>query len=223
MSQEVESEQLKVEAKHLGIFETPFAYCMLKNGEALMTDLENSIRNRMAADDGLQRSNIGGWHSDTNMIKWGGESARDLAETAVKIAKRMSHFQDSSPDNYEWVVGMWANVTSAGGLNHLHSHPGNHWAAVLYIDMGDDPDDPQEQKGGNFYMEDPRFPMIAMKETSFRMISPDGTPQRYEWELKLERGNIVVFPAWLRHGVRVYKGKRERISIAMNIDAQRKR
>ena len=49
-----------------------------------------------------------------------------------------------------------------------------------------------------------------------------GKPQQYEEELKLERGNIVVFPAWLRHGVRPYTGKRERISIAMIIDARRK-
>lgn len=54
------------------------------------------------------------------------------------------------------------------------------------------------------------------------MIGVDGKPQQYEVEFKLERGKIVVFPAWLRHGVRPYSGKRERISIAMNIDARRK-
>ena len=55
------------------------------------------------------------------------------------------------------------------------------------------------------------------------MIGIDSQPQQYEVEFKLGRGNLVVFPAWLRHGVRPYTGKRERISIAMNIDAQRKR
>ncbi len=117
---------------------------------------------------------------------------------------------------------MWANVTSTGGLNHVHAHPGNLWAAVLYLDMGDETDS-QEDVGGAFYIEDPRFPMAAMHNTSVRMIGIDSQPQQYEVDLKLARGNLVVFPAWLRHGVRPYTGKAGRVSIAMNIDAQRKR
>ena len=212
-------EKLRASVQHIGLFETPVAYCKLDDGEALMNSLESSIRNKKKEDAGLNRSNIGGWHSDTDMLAWAGPGAETLAETAVRIARRMSHFQDSSVDNYDWVVRMWANVTPPGGLNHLHSHPGNFWAAVLYIDMGDGDG---EQHGGEFYMEDPRFPMAAMKDTAFRMIGPDGEPQRYELEFRLQRGNLIVFPAWVRHGVRRYTGSRERISIAMNIDALRR-
>jgi len=50
----------------------------------------------------------------------------------------------------------------------------------------------------------------------------NGQPQPYESDIQLQRGNLVVFPAWLRHGVRPFKGKQERISIAMNIDARLK-
>jgi uncharacterized protein (TIGR02466 family) len=106
-------------------------------------------------------------------------------------------------------------------LNQPHAHPDNLWAAVRYLDMGDEVES-DEDVGGAFYVEDPRFPMAAMHNTAVRIIGVDGKPQQYEEELKLERGNIVVFPAWLRHGVRPYTGKRERISIAMNIDARRK-
>ena len=122
----------------------------------------------------------------------------------------------------EWLVRMWANVTPAGGLNHLHSHPGNLWAAVLYIDMGYENEQESSNAGGRFYLEDPRFPMAAMRDTAFRMRGADGEPQQYQTEIELQRGNLIVFPAWLRHGVRPYTGKRERISVAMNIDAVRK-
>ena len=117
---------------------------------------------------------------------------------------------------------MWANVTPAGGLNHLHSHPGNLWAAVLYIDMGYETEQESSNAGGSFYLEDPRFPMAAMRDTAFRMRGADGEPQQYQTEIELQRGNLIVFPAWLRHGVRPCTGKRERISVAMNIDAVRK-
>ena len=211
---------VKVEAQHLGLFETPVAYSKLSEAEALINDLEKAIRQRKANSEGLSRSNIGSWHSDTDMLEWGGAAAGKLAQTAISIAKRMSHFQEGSADDFNWYVRMWANVTPAGGLNHVHAHPGNLWAAVLYLDLGGAEED--DSLGGSLYLEDPRFPLAAMKETSLRMLGSNGQPQQYEVDMRLQRGTLIVFPAWLRHGVRVYKGERERISIALNIDARRK-
>ena len=209
---------LKVEAQPLGFFETPIAYAQLKESEKLIYDLERSIHKNKASNAGLSRSNVGSWHSDTNMMQWGGEAANKLANTAISIAKRMSHFQDSSPDAFEWKVSMWANVTSPNGLNHIHAHPGNLWAAVFYINMGRDPSS-KEDVGGSLYVEDPRFPMAAMHNTGFRMKDVKGKQQAYQVDLNLQEGNLVVFPAWMRHGVRTYRGAGERISVALNIDA----
>lgn len=211
---------IKVEAQQMGLFETPVIYSQLKNSEPLMAELEQMIRARQAKNDGVKRSNIGSWHSDSDMLDWGGPAASQLATTATNICKRMSHFLGGSADDLDWYVRMWANVTPHGGLNHVHAHPGNLWAAVLYLDMGAGSEG--EDVGGNFYLEDPRFPMCAMRETSLRMTGMNGQPQQYEVDFRLARGNLIVFPAWLRHGVRPYTGSRERISIAMNIDARRK-
>ena len=52
------------------------------------------------------------------------------------------------------------------------------------------------------------------------MRGVDGQPQQYQTEIELQRGNLILFPAWLRHEVRPHTGKGERITIAMNIDAQ---
>ena len=225
MSERILIDKLRPQAakvQPLGLFETPLAYGNLTDGDALISELERLIRQRKDQSPGLARSNIGGWHSDTDMLEWGGQPAQKLAQTAINIAKRMSHFQDSSVADREWLVRMWANVTPAGGLNHLHSHPGNLWAAVLYIDMGYETEQESSNAGGSFYLEDPRFPMAAMRDTAFRMRGADGEPQQYQTEIELQRGNLIVFPAWLRHGVRPYAGKKERISVAMNIDAVRK-
>ena len=222
MTNQTQKTPLRVVAQQVGFFETPMAYCQLKDSDSLIEELKMSIRKNQKQTGGLKRSNFGGWHSDTDMLKWGGDAASRLAESAINVAKRMTHFQEADSDSYEWQVRMWANVTSAGGLNHIHAHPGNLWAAVFYLDRGDETDS-HEDVGGALYIEDPRFPMAAMHNTSVRMIGIDSQPQQYEVDLKLERGNLVVFPAWLRHGVRPYTAKRERISIAMNIDAQRKR
>jgi uncharacterized protein (TIGR02466 family) len=140
----------------------------------------------------------------------------------VNIAKRMSHFKESSAEERDWQVRMWANVTPEGGFNHLHSHPGNLWAVLLDIDMGNEPGESEQKVGGHLYLEDPPFPMAAMRDTSFRMMGVNGQPQQYESEIQLQRGNLIVFLAWLRHGVRPFRGKRERISVAMNVDARLK-
>ena len=212
------SYDFRVQAQPVGFFETPVAFGQLTGGEPLLTDLEAVIRQRKTGDEGVRRSNVGSWHSDTRMLEWGGPAATQLANTAVNMAKRMSHFKESSPDRFNWLVQMWANVTPQGGMNDVHVHPGNLWAAVLYIDMGDGGDG-QHDVGGHFFFEDPRFPMIAMRNTGMRMLGIDGQPQELQPELKLQRGSLLVFPAWLRHGVRTYTGNRERITVAINIDA----
>jgi uncharacterized protein (TIGR02466 family) len=207
----------RVKAAPQPFFETPVAHARLEGADALIDDLRAAIERRRAAHEGLNRSNHLGWHSDTGMLAWGGEAARRLSETAVQVAKRMSAFKEGSVEDYDWRVSIWANVSPAGALNQLHVHAGNLWAAVFYVDMGADPG---ESAGGELYLEDPRFPMAAMHHTAFRFVGVEGRVQDYQPNLNLARGDMVVFPAWLRHGVRPFRGGRDRISIAMNIDAK---
>lgn len=61
--------------------------------------------------------------------------------------------------------------------------------------------------GGALYFEDSRFPMCAMRHTAFRLMGDDGQPQAYQPELRPRAGDLIVFPAWLRHGVRPYTGE----------------
>lgn len=204
---------IKVEAQRSALFETPIVLAKVKNADGLMDELLSAIKAKQAESDGMRRSNVGGWHSDTEMLKWGGDAAQTLADKTIAIAKRMSTFAKATHDDFDWWCQMWANVSTRGAWNHMHIHPGNLWSAVFYLDMGGD------NSGGQFYFEDPRFPISAMHNTRFRFAGPDGAPQPWQPELKLARGDLIMFPAWLRHGVRPYDGDGERISIALNVDA----
>ena len=112
---------------------------------------------------------------------------------------------------------MWANVSGAGASNHLHMHPGNLWSGALYVDMGGAEANPE--LGGAFYFEDPRYPLVNMHNTRFRFANADGTPMQVMPEVRPAAGDILMFPAWLRHGVKPYHGDGVRISVAFNIDA----
>jgi uncharacterized protein (TIGR02466 family) len=214
------TDRLNLKAQMMPLFETPVAIAKVEAPEGVIDALRDVILRRRAEDPGVVRSNIGGWHSDTDMLHWGGQAARQVADAAVRLAKRMSHFNETTVEDYDWPVEMWANVSGQGAANLAHTHPGNLWACVFYVDFGGAP---TEQTGGEFFLEDPRFPLTAMHTTAFRMKGVDGHAQQHMRDFRLEPGDMVIFPAWLRHGVLPYSGGRERISIAINIDAKLKR
>ncbi len=210
---------LRVRAAHTAMFETPILHGQVQDAAALNAALRETIVARRSADTaGIARSNIGGWHSATDMLGWGGDPARQVADLAIRMARRASHFEGRDPASVEWTLKMWANVSPPGALNTSHAHPGVLWAAVYYVDMGQAPGD--RDAGGELYFEDPRFPVTMMRLPGFRMIGTDGQPQANERRLPTRAGDLVLFPSWLRHGVRAHGGSGERISIAMNLDVK---
>ena len=215
-----------VRAAQIGLYETPILHGRLADAAALTAALRTAILDRHASGSSvgpsLARSNVGGWHSATDMLDWGGPAAAALANTAVKMAKRASHFDGRDAATVEWTVKMWANVSPPGALNMSHAHPGVLWAAVYYIDMGVAPaaSEGGGEAGGELFFEDPRFPVPFMRLPGFRLVGIDGQPQPVERRLPTEAGDLILFPAWLRHGVRPHLGTGDRISIAMNIDVR---
>lgn len=209
---------LRVRAAQLGLFETPVLQGEVVDAAPLCAELAAVIARRRAQAGTIGRSNVGGWHSATDMLDWGGPAAARIADLAVRMARRMSHFDGREPNDLDWSVKMWANVSPPGALNMSHAHPGVLWAAVFYVDMGMPP--AGEDGGGELYFEDPRFPVPLMRLPGFRIRGLDGQPQPVEHRLPTRAGQIVLFPAWVRHGVRPHKGSGDRMSVAMNIDVR---
>ena len=100
----------------------------------------------------------------------------------------------------------------------MHTHPGAYWSAVYYVDAGyagaADP-----RLGGELILMDPRMPMILMTMPNLRFRVPGGRPHEPQLAMRPRSGRIVMFPAWLNHGVMPYRGQGERISIAANLNA----
>lgn len=59
-------------SKRLNLFPTPLIIDQLEGSDALNAELEAAILERMNAESGIKRSNVGGWHSNTDLLKWGG-------------------------------------------------------------------------------------------------------------------------------------------------------
>jgi uncharacterized protein (TIGR02466 family) len=207
------------DVRHL--FSTPFAIETVDDA-SLVAGLRDAIAAERTRDPGgITHSNLGGWHSNMEMLAWGGGPARDLARHAIGMAEALT-IDRGSPDasRYRWTAEMWANVCTRGHANQFHVHPGSFWSAVYYLDDGyGGSDDPA--LGGELQLLDPRMPMVAMARPELAFREPDGTIQHAELTLRPRTGVMVTFPAWLQHGVRPYLGSGERISIAINLKPTR--
>lgn len=184
--------------------------------QALIAELADAARARRGASSGISRSNIGGWHSDTEMVKWGGGGARDLAiktlETCAQFTTDVSLLHGAQP-RYEFGIEMWANISPAGASNQMHAHPGALWSAVYYLDDGGD------ASAGALVLLDPRFPMNRAHAPDLVFTGGDGAREETNVPILPIPGKLLIFPAWLMHGVKPHGGPRDRISIAMNVIA----
>jgi uncharacterized protein (TIGR02466 family) len=95
------------------------------------------------------------------------------------------------------------------------SGPANFWSGTYYVDDGGITADPS--LGGNFEMLDPRGTAPAIFAPNLAYACDGGLGAgATEW-IRPRPGLLVLFPSWLQHQVRAYRGTRERISIAFNL------
>ena len=114
-----------------------------------------------------------------------------------------------------WRANMWANINKRGHGNEFHSHPGSFWSGVYYVDDGGIAADPS--LGGELEFMDPRGPGPAMYAPQLAFAMPGGLSVGANETVPPRTGRLVMFPAWLLHQVRPYRGGAERISIAFNL------
>ncbi|GEQ99809.1 hypothetical protein JCM17845_04330 [Iodidimonas gelatinilytica] len=121
------------------MFETPVVVSRLAQAAQINPRLLEAIRARRAENPGIARSNILGWHSDTEMLQWGGSAAADLLQHMVRLCDLQTSDTgaiEGAPPRFVWGFEMWANVSPPNASNQSHAHPGAIWSAVYYVDDG---------------------------------------------------------------------------------------
>jgi uncharacterized protein (TIGR02466 family) len=101
---------------------------------------------------------------------------------------------------------MWANINPPGGYNRPHVHPNSHFSGVYYIKA--------PKNSGQIVFNEPR--------ATAHMVMPrrkEGKPPSHLWrEVRVDplEGRIIMFPAWLWHGVEPNESNDIRISVSFN-------
>jgi uncharacterized protein (TIGR02466 family) len=198
----------------INLFPTPLVIATMPDADALNPELKRIILAREAATESVQRSNQGGWQSTWDLYEWGGAPLQKVLSFARAIADEVTVDRAGKRHELAWRINCWANVNRLGHGNQFHTHPGALWSATYYVDDGGIGADPS--LGGEFEIQDPRGVAPVMYAPYLTFPGPDGLALGEAQRLTPRAGMCVVFPSWLSHGVRPYRGTRERISIAIN-------
>ena len=155
----------------------------------------------------LGRSNIGGWHSRTDLLN---RPEPAVAALTMWVIWGVSQMVDATagPGRFKGTlsVSAWATICRAGAYHAPHSHPDSAWSGVYYVDAGtESPDCPSS---GMLELLDPRAGAEA--------VSAPGDPYGEPIRIRPEAGLLVIFPSWLYHWVHPYAGRTERIAVSFN-------
>ncbi len=178
-------------------------------------ELARNILARSQSHPSTQASNLGGWQSDWHMDQWGGPAVGLLLTAAKSIASNMTRSRQGQPVTVEWRANAWANINSDGHGNEFHIHPAAMWSGTYYVDDAGAGADPA--LGGELELLDPRGAGPAMYAPLLAFAGPGGLSVGATETIRPKAGRIVIFPAWLYHQVRPYRGGGQRISIAFNL------
>ena len=198
-----------------GLFATPVAALEVPDAEAINTGFSAAILHRRDTTPSVQASNAGGWHSDRQILEWGDPWAGRIVELAKGMAGQLTADRQGQTVRPSWKVQAWANVNTTGHANVAHYHGGSFWSGTYYVADGGCATD--HSLGGEFEMLDPRGPGPGMVAPHLKFVGEDGASVGGAEIIRPKPGLLFLFPSWLMHQVRPYRGNGTRISMAFNL------
>jgi uncharacterized protein (TIGR02466 family) len=174
--------------------------------------LLEAIHERKRQSRGITRTNVGGWHSETDLPRWRHPSTAALMKFIVDCADRaVAATNGVEPDwrRQPWIAHAWANVNPPGGAaNSLHDHVSLnwHWSGCYYVQC--DIDEDADGDLGRLVFEN-RWHGLRLKERE---------PHAREcFHYAPKEGEVVFFPSWQHHRVEPHRQAGDRVSIAFNL------
>jgi len=189
-------------------YATPILHTVLEDCEATNAGLKELILSRADPNPTAVRSNIGGWHSENDLLNWDSAHVTRLLkwfQSGITTLTQATGGVEDAKEG-EFFLAAWANVLYKGGYNRVHDHFGYIWSGVYYVDAGDPT--PEHEYAGVLEFIEPR--------TAVTWPYMPGQPFRHPVRVTPTSGQLVMFPSWLLHHVHPYQGERPRISIAFN-------
>ena len=142
------------------------------------------------------------WHSHgLSDPSFSGNPLEHMPETAREICTNTQEYlQALDYDSMDHtVVNSWFTCTHPGEHAHIHDHPGVDISGVVYAAA--------DSTQGDIFFPRP-FDQFGMSK--LLMHWPD------HYSLEPTTGRVILFPSWLKHGVRTNTSNTNRVSFSWN-------
>ena len=207
----------------LPVFPIPISlYNYGKENHKLNIDLITDTLKCFSQVDSIQRSNMGGWHSPSDM-----ETRYDSFDLLKKQIQKSS---DEYCDQYGFKKGLkiaklWANLNQTGDMNVGHHHANSSLTGVYYPVqhiINDDctfnykenvsfmPGIWNGKDGGSIYFQDPCY---GLKNGLIKTKTPTAFNLDAYYTYPVA-GLLIIFPSYLIHTVTPFRKNMKRISIS---------
>ena len=174
----------------------------LPNANELNSYLQKLIIEWSNQDKGVEKTNVNGWHSQTDM-----NHKKEYEPLIKELFTMQNEIIQEERLNMEPKLGnMWANINPPGGHNQSHLHPNSLFSGAYYIKA--------PLNSGRLQLMDPRPGVqqcmpprkkVKLPRELWRETYYDAVP-----------GRIIMFPSWMWHKVEPNKSNDIRISVSFN-------
>lgn len=197
---------MDIKTQKYNIFPVPMYSFNWKQHEQFNARLRALILRKKTEDpEGLNVSNIGGWHSKNIEDNWESDDLGILDNMILSMIGSVvkNTVREWSREHvFDWKIQKWANVNKTGDGNARHSH------IDLFPKEGDD----VPIFSGVYYVNGSG--PIRFHNNTIPYSNTDGDQSTF---IKPTLGQMILFPADLEHSVPANSQPEHRISIAFNL------
>lgn len=203
------------------VFAVPLAQAAHPDAKALNAELVPLLLSRerdprFANPQPSLQQQQGVFESDFNLFAWEDPCVQRLREFCWaqlgRTVQAINGYSSSEMSRLQIFSHTWFHVTRHGGFVINHTHPMASWSGVYCVSPGETPADRPESGVLRFHNPHP-YSNMFLDAGNLRPRAPfhHGT-----WSIRLQPGQLVLFPSWLAHEVLPFYGTDERITIAFN-------
>ncbi len=204
-------------------FATPFAFARLPDAASLNREL-GALFIARAAEGAAQANPRPITQRNAATFESRFDLFRDPAEPAVRKLKEfcfgemlravceLNSYDAATRSRLLVYNDAWFHVTRRGGFFGLHNHPNASWSGVYCVDPGRSDAD-HKDSGALCFVNPVLQSSMHLDAGNARFSGAFAGGVRI---LRLEAGQLVLFPSWVLHDVKPYEGDGERITVAFN-------